>query len=135
MRYTLDNGKSVTIPDTEIATFMKNLGLTQDEAIQMWLEDHEYLDNEEQNALDEKAKAVKIDHDAQSENARNKPAKPRTVKVSDEKQSLFDDIFANLQEIYSEDAKILKENKLIEVKIGEKTFKVDIIEQRPPKKK
>ena len=134
MRYTLPNGKAINIPDKEIEIAMKNLELTQDEAIQMWLEDNDYLENEEQNALDEKAKAVKIQHDAQSEDARKKPAKPRTVNTSDEKKELFSEILADLQDVYKENANILKENKLIEVKIGEKVFKIDIIEQRPPKK-
>ena len=66
----------------------------------------------------------------------NKPKKPRTVKISDEKKELFESILKNLTRcvpIEQEDIKVLKENKLIQVKIGEKIFKIDIIEQRPPK--
>ena len=63
-----------------------------------------------------------------------KDSKPRTFVVSDEKQRLFQDIFSNLAEIYGESAKIEKENKLIFVKIDEKVFKIDLIEQRKPKK-
>lgn len=59
--------------------------------------------------------------------------KPKTVKVSDEKASLFSTIFTNLSENYGESATIEKENKLIIVKLGGKTFKIDLIEQRPPK--
>lgn len=59
--------------------------------------------------------------------------KPRTVKISDEKMSLFAEILENLEKNH-ENVKILKENKLIEVKIGEKIFKIDLIEQRKPKK-
>ena len=63
----------------------------------------------------------------------NKPKKPRTVKISDEKVELFSEIRADLEDVYKENVTILKENKLIQVKIGEKIFKIDIIEQRPPK--
>ena len=42
--------------------------------------------------------------------------------------------YNNLANVYGENAKIEKENKLIIVKIGEKEFKVDLIEKRPPKK-
>jgi hypothetical protein len=37
-------------------------------------------------------------------------------------------------EHYGGKVEIVKENKLLTVVIGEKTFKVDIIEQRQPKK-
>ena len=63
MRYTLANGKTISIPDDEIKANMK-LGITEDEAVEMWLEDNEYEVNEEQTALEEKAKGVKIDHGA-----------------------------------------------------------------------
>lgn len=129
MRYTLPNGKSVNIPDKDIKIAVEKLDLTEEEAIQMWLEDNDYLENDEQNALDEKAKGVKIQHDAVS-GTRKKSEKPRTVKISDEKQILFSDILVDLLDIYNENVTVLKENKLIEVKIGEKVFKIDVIETR-----
>ena len=43
-------------------------------------------------------------------------------------------IYQNLVDIYGESVEIVKENKLLTVKIGSKTFKIDLIEQRPPKK-
>lgn len=67
----------------------------------------------------------------------DKPKKPKTVKISDEKKELFESILKNLTRcvpIEQENIKVLKENKLIQVKIGEKIFKIDIIEQRPSKK-
>jgi hypothetical protein len=50
---------------------------------------------------------------------------------------LFDSIFTNLDRcegVEPESITVLTENKLIEVKIGAKTFKIDIIECRKPKK-
>lgn len=64
----------------------------------------------------------------------DKPKKPKTVKISDEKKELFSEILSDLEDVYKQNVKVLKENKLIQVKIGEKIFKIDIIEQRPPKK-
>lgn len=132
MKYTM-NGKSVNIPNEELEKNMKVLEITREEAIQLWLEDNGFEENEEQNALDEKAKKIKVNHGA-GDSGKGKNSKPRTVVVSDEKKALFENIFGNLAEIYGENAKIEKENKLIIVKIGEKTFKIDIIEQRKPKK-
>ena len=91
--------------------------------------------NEELEELDSKAKKVKIQHGASAtEKTEKKEKKPRTVKISDEKQGLFDNIYHFLVETYGGSVDILKENKLLTLKIGEKTFKVDLIEQRPPKK-
>lgn len=128
MKYQL-NSKVIIIPDSEIENFMKSLDLTKEEAVQMWLEDNDYEVNEEQEALDSKAKKVKIDHGASAVDKTQKEKKPRPKVASDEKKELFDEIFCDLFNVYGENAKIEKENKLIIVKIGEKTFKVDIIEQ------
>lgn len=134
MKYTLPTGKTVNIPDKEIEQSMKALDLTREEAIEMYLEDEGYLDNEEQIELNEKAKKVKIDHQASAiDKTEKKEKKIREVKVSDEKQSLFAEIVANLAE-NGRNYQILKENKLISVQIGEKIFKIDLIEQRTPKK-
>ena len=139
MRYNYEvngNCKQVTIPDGEIKNNMELLDLTEQEAINLWLEDNGYLDNQEQIELNEKAKKVKIDHDARAVDKKTEK-KPRTTKVSDEKKELFATIVQNLDRaegVLRENVTILKENKLIEVKIGEKTFKIDVIETRPPKK-
>ena len=134
MKYTLPNGKNVNIPDKEIEKNMKLLEISKEEAVEMWLEDEGYLDNEEQNELDEKAKKVKIDHGASAiDKTEKKEKKPREIKVSDEKQALFGEIVEKLAE-NDRNYEILKENKLICVKIGEKTFKIALIEQRQPKK-
>lgn len=131
LKYTLENGKVITIPDSAIENNMKVLELTKEQAIDLWLEDNDYQENEEQTALDEKAKAVKIQHGAGSTEKR-KTAKERVVKVSDEKQLLFKDLLMGLRVNFPQ-AEILKENKLIQVKFGGKTFKIDLIEQRTPK--
>ena len=134
MKYTLPNGKNVNIPDEEIKKSMKALDLTKEDAIQLWLEDNDYEVNEEQAELDAKAKKVKIDHGASAmDKTKSKEKKPRPKVASDEKKELFDEIFSNLEDVYKQNAQIVKENKLITVQIGEKVFKIDIIEQRPKK--
>ena len=134
MKYTLENGKVIYIPDSEIKAHMKNLDLTEDEAIQLYLEDEGYLDNEELEELDSKAKKVKIQHGASAtEKTEKKEKKPRTVKTSDEKQELFDNIYHFLVENYGGSTEIVTQNKLMTVKVGELTFKIDIIQQRKPK--
>lgn len=130
------NGKNINIPDKEIEKAMKSLELTKEEAIEMWLEDEGYLDNEEQIALTQKVKDSGIMttiHGASAEKKEKKNKKPKTVKISEEKQELFKVILENLQENF-ENVEILNQNKLISIKINDKTFKLDLIEQRKPKK-
>lgn len=140
MTYELENGKKVKIPDAEIEKNMKLLGLTREEAIEMWLEDEGYLDNEEQNALVQKAKEsgiLQTIHGAGDKQKRKKSDKPKVVKVSDEKKALFTEIKENLEYFAEESGgkiTIEKENKLILFEINGKTFKIDLIEQRPKKK-
>lgn len=135
MKYTLENGKVVNIPDKDIEKSMKALELTKEEAIQMWLEDNDYEVNEEQVALDEKAKKVKINHGASAVDKSTKEKKERKVIVSDEKQALFGEIYLHLKEVFGDNVEIVKENKLLTVTQGKKVFKIDLIEQRPPKNK
>ena len=132
MIYTLDNGKSVNIPKSEIEKLMSSLELSEKDAIDLWLCDNGYEEDKEQEELDEKASKVRIDKDIIQKKSTKERKKPEK-KVSDEKKELFKAIYGHLDEILGEDVKILNENKLISVKIGDKMFKIDIIEQRKPK--
>lgn len=135
MVYNL-NGKNIRIPDEEIEKSMKILKLSKDEAVQMWLEDEGYLDNEEQNELAKKAKesgVLHTIHGAGDKKNRKISEKPRTVKVSEEKQALFTLIYDTLKEheaSFNGKTTILKKNKLIQLEMNGKTFKIDLIEQR-----
>lgn len=126
------NGKNVNIADKEIEKAMKSLELTREEAIEMILDDMGLTENEEQKALDEKAKKVKINHQA-SADKEVKEKKPRTSKVTEEKQLLFSELCNFLRE-KEFDFEILKENKLISVNLGTENFKIDLINTRKPKK-
>lgn len=129
------NGKSVNIPDKEIESYMRSLDLTKEQAIEMWLDDEGYTDNEEQLELEKKAKENGIMRDIHGASATDKAKKttPKTVKASEEKQQLFKDICRRLDDLV-DDLTVLKENKLIQVEINGKIFKIDVIEQRPKKK-
>lgn len=132
IKFELESGKVVNIPKAEVEKLMRSLDIDEISACELWCDDNDITENEEQKALNEKAKTVKINHDAQAKKSREK-VKPRTVVVSDEKQTLFEQIYQNLQTIYGKNAEIVKLNKLIMVNIGDKHFKVDLIEQRAKK--
>lgn len=129
MKYTLSNGRVIEISDNSIRNLMDACDCSKEEALDIWLTDHGFIVNEKQEELNKKAKNCGIR--AQSGTKTSK--KTHEVKVSAEKRELFSEILSDLEDVYRNNVKILKENKLIEVKIGKKTFKVDIIEQRPSK--
>ena len=130
MIYNLGN-RNIRIDDAWIEKTMKALEMTREEVVQMYLEDEGYLENEEQSKLDENAKSVKISHGASADVKKGR--KQRTTKTYDEKQALFGEIYMNFREKFGDNVEIVKENKLLTVTQGEKVFKIDIIEQRPPK--
>jgi hypothetical protein len=133
MRYTLDNGKSVNIPKSEIEKLMSSLELSEKDAIDLWLCDNNLEEDEEQTELDEKASKVRIDKDIIQKKPKKERKKPEK-KVSDAKKELFSEILSDLEDVYKGNVEVLNENKLISVRIGEKLFKIDVIETRPPKK-
>lgn len=119
----------MTEKEKTIANYMKKLQLTKEEAEELWLTDNGYEVNEEQEELDKTAKGLKIDTGIDKT---KKPRKPREIKVSDEKAQLFEEIRGFLTDNYN-NVKVLKENKLIWVQIGEKILELDLREKRPPK--
>jgi hypothetical protein len=129
MKYTLDSGRVIEIEDKAIRNLMDGCKCTKEEAIDIWLTDHDYIVNQEQEKLNKSAKNAGFR--AQSGTKTSKKA--HKTKVSAEKIVLFNTILRNLDRcegVSAENISILKENKLISVKIGDKTFKIDVIGQR-----
>lgn len=132
MRYTFE-GKTVTIPDAELEKSMKLLDISKDEAIQMWLEDNDYCENEEVEILTAKAKENKaVQHGAVNIN-KSKTITKRERKPDVEKEEIISKL-AEFLETIGTSVKITNKSKLIEFEIGGNHYKLDLIKQRPPKK-
>jgi len=132
MTYNL-NGKNIRIPDAEIDKNSRLLGITREEAIQMYLEDEGYVENEQTAYVEEltkKAKEAKISHDAKSEKPRKQVKRER--KPDEEKENLIE-ILANALVAEGFKAKVTNKSKIIEFNVGENHYKLDLIKQRPPK--
>lgn len=87
MKYEL-NKKIINIPDKDIENFVQKYSLPQEEAIQLWLEDNDYLENEIVNELVEKTKGQR--HYEKSEKARKPSTRER--KVDEEKKHFLLDM-------------------------------------------
>ena len=86
------NKKTIEIPDKEIKQFMKSLDITEKEAVQMWLDDHDYTTNAEVEELTKKAKANKTDKIV----VQSKVEKTKTERKPKEnplKQAIIQDIY------------------------------------------
>ena len=134
MKYNL-NGKNINIPDADIERSMKSLELTKEEAIQMWLEDEGYLENEEQEELERKAKENHITatiHQASTKDPHKKTQKERVRKENPTKEMVIREIAALLPK-FAEDIEILNVGKLISFRIGEEKYEIDLKQKRKPK--
>ena len=136
MTYTLPNGKNIRIPDSEIEKNMKLLELTRDEAIQLYLEDEGYLENAEQEALCQKAKAnVKVGNIVKAR-ADTKP-KPKTqserVKKDDPTKEMIIAEIAEFLPKIATNIQIVDNRKIITFCIGGDTYKIDLTRTRKPK--
>ena len=78
------------------------------------------------------AKGIKIGARAAEPKAK-KEKKQRIAQASAEKMALFSLLWEGLSNFYGENAQISKQNKEISVQIGEKSFKIDIVEHRKAK--
>jgi hypothetical protein len=125
MKYTLDSGRVIEIEDKAIRNLMDGCKCTKEEAIDIWLTDHDFIVNKEQEKLNKSAKNAGF----RVESGKKTSKKPRTVKISAEKVLLFNEIKALLlKSTYFNGT--LTENRQLSAKIGEKTFKITITEDR-----
>lgn len=128
MKYNF-NGKEINIPDAEIEKNMKVLDISKKEAIEMWLDDNDYTENEVVEELTAKAKTVKRYEKA------DKPRKATTKerKVDEEKKRLLD-----LCRVPIEGAGGIVTNVKNEAEFsftfGDNCYTVKLVKHRPPKK-
>ena len=132
------NGKILNIPDDFIQNAMKNLSIDEDEAIQLWLEDNDYEVNEEQMALDAKAKAnIKVANIVKAravEPVKKKTQRERVKKEDPTKEGVIAALAKALPELANaENVTIVNAGKLITFTIGEDTYKLDLVRQRKAK--
>lgn len=135
MEYKTKKGKKVNIPDDEIDTLVDKLDLSIAEACELWLEDNALQVNEEQEELDKKAKASRITATIHEAKATKERKERKVVRKEDTtKENIIKALAERLEELATE-VKIENVGKLITFKLGDDTFKLDLIRQRKPKAK
>lgn len=136
MTYIL-NDKKIKIPDEEIKKNMEILDLSEEEAIQLYLEDEGYLENEEVAELTKKAKdsgIMSTIHGAKSDKPKAKVERER--KENPTKERIIAEMgkfLCQLDGISS--VNITNIGKIIEFECENKHFKLDLIQKREKKVK
>lgn len=130
---TLDNDKIVKVSTEYVNNMVKNLGISEEEAIITWLEDEGYMENEEQNELDNIAKANKPKIKATTEKPKKKTPKERTQKPNPTKEKIIQNIAEMLENMQVDNLNIENKAKLITFTLDGHDFKLDLVQKRPPK--
>lgn len=126
-------GKKVNIKEEEITKLMKTLEITEEEAIDTWLFDHDYVNNEQAQILIDKAKVNKTDKLYVNDKTKRKPVE-RVVKTNPTKEKIIDIMASALRnELTPELIQITNKSKLIEFTYNGKQYKLDLIEKRVKK--
>lgn len=132
MKYKIDN-KEINIPDKEIKNLMKTLDLTEQEAIETWLDDNDYTTNEQVEELTKKAKAngtTKIKARANVENKKTE----RERKANPTKALIITELFEKLQQIDNiSQLKVENKEKLITFSLNGNDYKLDLVQKRAKK--
>lgn len=134
---TLENGKVVKAMTSYLENMVKALDINMDEAVLTWLEDEGYLENEEQEELCAAAKENKSLAAARKglrDGAKEKKKVVKTVKENPVKEEIILNLVEKLNSI-EKVSEIVIENKskIITFKVGDREFKLDLIEKRKPK--
>lgn len=133
------NGKKIKIPKEYIDNNCKLLDITEDECIQMYLEDEGYLDNVEQMELCEKAKTNKVTNLIQASSKAPNERKKREVvkKENPDKKHIIDIVYNALCKELDGNftVNVSNDTKLIEFEYHNKHFKLDLVEKREKKDK
>ena len=127
------NNKVVKIPQKEIDNLMKTLELTEQEAIETWLDDNDYTTNKQVEELTKKAKANGTTKIGARVNVENKKVE-RERKENPTKALIIDQLWQKLAEIeHISNLKVENKEKLITFSLNGNDYKIDLIQKRKSK--
>ena len=127
------NNKVVKIPQKEIDNLMKTLELTEQEAIETWLDDNDYTTNKQVEELTKKAKANGTTKIGARVNLENKKVE-RERKENPTKALIIDQLWQKLAEIeHISNLKVENKEKLITFSLNGNDYKLDLVQKRAKK--
>ena len=134
-KITLENEKVVKVGKTWVDKTIKLLDTDLEDVLLMWLEDNDYLVNEELEELNQKAKENKVKLVA-TDKAKKKTQKERVAKENPTKEMIINEVFKMLSTLKGvSDVTIENKAKLITFALNGENFKLDLVQKRKPKEK
>jgi len=130
MRYDLD-GKNINIPDNFIDTSMHNLGITRQEAIDLYLSDNDFITNDEIVAMTVKAKAAGTGAKATGEKVAHKAPERKPDLVKRAGIAALSEFITGTEHV--ENVTITNIERMIAFEIGGDKFEVVLTKKRKPK--
>lgn len=133
MKYKLENGKFVNIPEKDIEYLMNKYKLTKEWAIYAWLVDEEYITDPTVEELEKKAKENKISKGARKMEKIKR--KPKEKKVNEVKNLIIRTVYRALVDEFEPKNGVMIRNdeKYIDLTIGDREFTINLVEHRKEK--
>ena len=132
---TLENGKQYKVDRKWVDKSIKNLNTDIEDVLLMWLEDNEYLVNDEQEELDKQAKGKVKLIATNEEKTKKKTPKERVQKENPIKELIIKTIAQTLETLDTTDIIIENKTKIITFTMNNEQFKVDLVQKRKNKQK
>lgn len=129
-------GKQINIPDEEIDNLVETLELSIDEAVQTWLVDEGYEEDEQVDALTQKAKDNRITatiHEAKAEVKKKREIVRRENPTKEGLIEIFKETLLGLDGV--QNVQVVNIGKIIEFEYCGNRYKLDLIQRRQEKKK
>ena len=131
---TLDNGDVKRVAKSYIDKQIAALDLNEEDAVLTWLEDMGYMANDEQDALEEKAKMNRVTASIHKAEGKTKAKRKVERKANPDKEALIAG-FAEYLEGLDNVTDVVVENigKIVTFKFNGKEMKIDLVEKRVKK--
>ena len=128
---TLENGKVVKVDKTWVENTMKALETDLEDTLLTWLEDNDYLVNEELEELDAQAKINKPKNVVKSTTERKKVVRER--KPNETKRDIINILQSAITENLDPSATVENIEKIIVFHVNGQEFKVNLTQTRQKK--
>lgn len=130
MKYIIGK-KEIDIPEKEIDKLMDSLDISEDEAVQTWLFDNDYIENEEEAILTKKAKDNRITatiHDAKD--ITKTRVKRNVERKEDVDKEMIIAAVANMLQGLGIKGRVTNKSKIVEFEYNGNEYKIDLIRRR-----
>ena len=123
------------VPDKEIDALMEKMDISLADACELWLSDHDMVENETVEELSKKATKNRITATIHSAKGEKKERKPREKKENPLKKEIIQAIYTVIANEITSSANtfIRNDEKYIDFSLGDREFTVNLVEHRKKK--